>query len=372
MIEILEKILLESKTETENQYAETIIKNIDILIEYIDSYKSVISVLITSLLKKIIDPEQDIRLHRTGFKGGYSARSLDTNATAPFFKKHFPKYANKESGFLTMATREQIKWTLDEGEELKIRNKNVKSSFLTILDSIENNYIEPYTTLTYIFQKLTELSKHQKLVFDDIINASKYLDVINIHKIIEMLNKHFSTKLSSRLPVIAVYSIYQMLSLQLKQYENKILLPLSVHTSADKHRFGDIDIWNNDDTPYEIIEIKHNIPIERNMIFDIVKKTKNTNIEKYYLLTTATNNFISVTEENYINNFVLKIKKENNMEIIPNGIFNSIKYYLRFIDDYKKFIYTYTENLVKDSQNSTEVKEFHITEWKEILKKHNL
>lgn len=36
-----------------------------------------ISALVTSLVKNITDPKQDIRLHRMDFKGGYSARSLD-------------------------------------------------------------------------------------------------------------------------------------------------------------------------------------------------------------------------------------------------------------------------------------------------------
>ena len=81
------------------------------------------SALVTSLVKKIITPKQDIRLHRTDFEGGYSARSLDTSITAPFFKKYFPKYANKESAFLTLATREKIKWTKTAGKNLKIRDK---------------------------------------------------------------------------------------------------------------------------------------------------------------------------------------------------------------------------------------------------------
>ena len=104
----------------------TLKKDIDFLIDKIGSNKSIVSALATSLLKKIIDPKQDIRLHRTDFENGYSARTLDTKITSPFFKKYFPKYANKESSFLTLATRERIKWTIDDGNNLKIRNKNLK------------------------------------------------------------------------------------------------------------------------------------------------------------------------------------------------------------------------------------------------------
>jgi hypothetical protein len=45
---------------------------------------------------------------------------------------------------------------------------------------------------------------------------------------------------------------------------------------------------------------------------------------------------------------------------------------LRFIDNYKKFIQAYTQNLIVDSKNSTEIKESHILEWQNILKEHNL
>ena len=179
-------------------------------------------------------------------------------------------------------------------------------------------------------------------------------------------------KLSSRLPVIAIYSIYEQLFKQVKRYEDKILRPLNVHTSSDKHGYGDIEIWNKDDTPFEMVEIKHNISIERNLVFDAVKKSENTSISRYYILTTAKDNFTSQEEENYINKFILKIKKDNDLELIANGIFTSLKYYLRFIDDYKEFIKTYTRNIIADSKKSTEIKDFHILKWQKILSEYKL
>jgi DNA (cytosine-5)-methyltransferase 1 len=187
-----------------------------------------------------------------------------------------------------------------------------------------------------------------------------------------MLDRHFATKLSSRLPVIAIYSIYQQLFKEVKRYEKKILKPLNVHTSSDKHGYGDIEIWNENNTPFEIVEIKHNIPIDRNLIFDIVKKSDGTKIERYYILTTSKDNFTSKDEEEYINKFILQIKKNRNIEIIANGIYYTLKYYLRFIDDYKNFIRAYTENLITDAKNSTEVNESHIIEWQNILKEYNI
>jgi DNA (cytosine-5)-methyltransferase 1 len=354
-------------------YSEIITTNIDILIEAIDKNKSLISALATSLLKKVCEPKQDIRLHRTDFIGGYSARILDTNITTPFFKKYFPKYANKESGFLSMATRVQIPWTKKDGGKIKTRaSKGFMNSFLEIFDAVETNKINPKDTLIYLFEKLHNISLQQKMIFDETIETSDFIDIININSILQMLEKHFSMRLSSRLPVIAIYSVYQQLFKQVKRYNLKILRRLNVHTSADKHGYGDVEIWNNDNTPFEMIEIKHNISINRNLIFDIIKKSENTGIKRYYVLTTAKENFISKSEEEYINKLILKIKKEADLEIIANGIFTSLKYYLRFIDDYKEFIQAYTYNLIEDSKKSTEIKEFHIKEWKKIMEERRI
>jgi len=367
-----EKMLQIVSKKYEIKFSNVIIENIDTLINKIDSNKSLLSALVTSLVKKVINSEQDVRLHRVDFENGYSARSLDTAVTAPFFKQHFPKYANKESSFLTLATRERLKWTLDEGQTLKIRNKAVKNSYLLIFDAIENQTIEPKNCLIYIFVKLHQLSEQHRQIFDETIETADFTDIININSVIKMFEEHFETRLSSRLPVIAVYSIYQELFKVFKRYENKKLSILNVHTSSDKHGYGDVEIWNLDNSPFEMVEIKHNIPIDRNLIFDIVKKSENTTIERYYILTTCKNNFLSNDEEDFINKFILKIKKDTGLEIIANGIINSIKYYLRFITDYKLFIQTYTKNLIVDSQNSTEIQEFHVEKWKNILENYSI
>ena len=119
---ILEETLTKAKKETMKEcniaFSKVITEKTCFMVSYIDSNKSLISALVTIFVKKIIEPKQDIRLHRTDFFKGYSARTLDTKYITPFFKVNFPKYANKESAFLTLATREKIKWTKG-GRELK-------------------------------------------------------------------------------------------------------------------------------------------------------------------------------------------------------------------------------------------------------------
>jgi DNA (cytosine-5)-methyltransferase 1 len=210
------------------------------------------------------------------------------------------------------------------------------------------------------------------MFFDETIEMEQYANVININIILAMIERHFSLSFNSRLPIIAMYSMYELLLPVCGIYKEKILRPLNVHTASDKHGYGDIEVWNNDNTPFEMLEIKHNIPIERNLIFDIVKKSRNTTIRRYYILTTAKDNVTSKDEELYINKFVLSIKNDTGLDIIPNGIYTSMKYYLRFVSDYQQFIHVYTKNLIVDASNSAEIQNIHIEEWKTILKEHSI
>jgi DNA (cytosine-5)-methyltransferase 1 len=346
-----------------DEISDEIKASIDIFIQKIERDKSLVAAIITSLLKKIISPEQDIRLHKIKFQNGYSARVLDTKITTPFFKKYFPKYANKETAFLNLATRADIIWSLTEGERLPLKSKSLLLPFLHLIDKIQNSVISLENCLTYILAKLYILSQSNQTVFDVIIDTDDFSDVININTVIKMLKEHFESRYSSRLPVIAFFSVYQQLFKTVRRFEDKVLRPLNVHTSSDKHGYGDVEIWNTNGTPYEMVEIKHNIPIDRDLILDVIKKSENTTIERYYILTTYEDCFESPDEEEYINKLILKIKKERNLDIIPNGIIYSLKYYLRFVEDYHEFLKTYTEELITDAKNSTEVTISHIKIW---------
>jgi DNA (cytosine-5)-methyltransferase 1 len=187
-----------------------------------------------------------------------------------------------------------------------------------------------------------------------------------------MLREHFALRLSSRLPVIAVYSIYEILLPQSARYKDKHLLPLQAHTSSDKHGFGDIEIYGSDNQPFEIVEVKHNIPIDKYLIFDIAKKTQDTHINRYYILTTFGDGFSSREEEAAVSEYILAIKRTQGLDIIANGILTTLKYYLRFVDDYRQFIESYTKNLINDAKQSTEVKSSHLEKWNETLRKYRI
>jgi DNA (cytosine-5)-methyltransferase 1 len=269
-----------------------------------------------------------------------------------------------------LTTRERIKWTKIEGKNLKIRNVSLKNSFLNIFEQIEVLKQDPKIYLDYLFFRLIELSKIDNKLFKNTekqkLNNGKNL---NIFVLLSMLTEHFNCKNSSRLPVIAIYSIYEVLFNCFTRYENKKLVPLQVHTSSDKHSFGDIEIYTEDDKPFEIVEIKHNIPIDKYMLFDVIKKISDINIDRYYILTTFQNSFKNEKAEKEVYDEILNFKKKRGIDIIANGIITTLKYYLRFVDNYEEFLKCYTKNLIKDSKKSTEIKNFHIQIWNKIRDK---
>ncbi len=340
---------------------------VKILIENVENQKSVVAATITSLLKKIVSPEQDIRLHREEFKSGYSGRSLDTNVVTPWLKENFPRFAPKESGWLTRSIEQPHPFTMDFPG--KIKNKNVKNAFLSILHDIEENSVNPQSYLVCLLYFLLEKYEREKSFISQSLVKGIQSIPLTIDIVLNMFREHFSMKMSSRLPVIAIYTIYETFMENIKLYEGKKLAPLKTHTTSDRYTgFGDIEVYNSDGTPFEMVEIKHNIPIDKTMIEDVLRKVKNTTIKKYYLLTTAEPNFKDLDKD--IFKLVHEIKLKYGVEIIPNGIYQSLKYYLRFVPNLKDFIDKYTKNLIEEFKGTTDIKEIHIKGWNKIKEKY--
>lgn len=331
-----------------------------------ESFKGVTAALTTCFTKKIEDPRQDIRYHRKEMNGGYSGRTLDTKYVTPFFKRKFRRLAMKESGWLSRSIEQPHPFTLDFPG--RIRDKTVKEAFLQIINDIETNNTDSQKYLISLFILLIHRSvAPHKTLFQHA--AGQLLD---INLIIECLREHFFGKYdvagASRLPVIAIYSIYQILLKDVKKYKDKKLKPLRSHVSPDARAggIGDIEIINEKNVFFEGVEIKHNRPIDSIDVEDAYEKFRNTPVTRYYLLTTAEPN-IKEGKEHKIKAVVQKIRREHGCEIIINGLIPSLKYYLRLLRDPVEFITTYTENLALDFSKSTGIKKKHIEGWEKIV-----
>jgi len=265
--------------------SKTELQCLDTVIEYSEQRKAVLTVLITSLCNKIIDPKQDIRLHQSNLKKGYSGRTLDTRYITPFMKqKGFP--AMVESGWLTRSFEQNSPY------DLKYRGKvtppHLKQAFLTLVDFIETKKVSAEDYLIYIMQNLILLKEKNHVVITKIEDKSKF----SIKQIIAMLEEHFERSSivgTARLPVLAIYSVYECMVSELKRFDGMKLFPLGSHTSADYRSgdIGDIEVVDEEEVPFEGVEVKYGKAITAQMILDAYDKFKKYPVNRYYLLSTV-------------------------------------------------------------------------------------
>ena len=318
----------------------TIKSHIDIVIEHSDKNRGALAVLITLTLKKIISPKQDIRNHQAKMKDGFSGRGLDEKIVTPFLKeKDFP-YMKGGSGWLTRSFEQDQPYRKDYRGG--ISPPTLKSAFLSAVHEIQSG-ADSEQVLSYILRQLAERrDKRKDISFDRPTN-------LHIGDIIQRLNKHFSNKGqgAARLPVLAIYAVYEQLVNEVKKYEDCILEDLRSHTSADAKTklLGDIQI-SQEGKPIEAVEIKHGIAITPQTVDDCYKKIKKSTVKTYYLLSTSDK--MSPDTWQKISKIVLNIREKHGCQMIVNGLIPSLKYYLRLLKDTNKFIDSYVTLLEKD------------------------
>ena len=335
--------------------------NVKEIYEHEETFKSVYTVLFTSLTYKCLHPEQDIRYHQSNMKNGYSGRTFDTRYITPFLKSKQFLGAMKESGWLTRSLEQNLPYDLDYPG--RINNKAVKLAFLNILDSIENKKVNPRLLLLALIKgSLIEKSRKSIVLINPIEVESK----LSIDAIIDKLHKHFYFQYKSRgasiLPVIALYSVYECITEELRRFDGKHLDILASHTSCDRSSgaTGDIVVRNSDNTLYEVVEVKFDIPINLIMIGDAYKKFSGTSVQRYYILSTESP---VKSEYEQMQALITKIRCEHGCQVIINGVFPTIKYYLRLLENTDKFMERYILNLC----NHSEINYEHKIAWNTIV-----
>lgn len=333
-------------------------EQICLLVSRSEASKGMMTVLITLFTHKIFNPQQDIRYHQAQQPSGFAGRSIDSEHITPFMKSvSFP--AMSESGWLTRSLEQPHPYTLDYPG--KITPPAVKEAFLQLIDKVQCQGTSAEEVLKYIIKLLIkqrdslniELAKPHSL---------------SIAQIIKLLERHFTYKYTthgaSRLPTLALYAAYQYMAVNFPRYKDKTLCPLESHNSADSQsgRIGDIEVNNSNGSAFEGVEIKHEIQITAQMVADAYEKFKANSTDRYYLLTTA--NMDSADWE-AIETEVARIRQIHGCQVIVNGVYSTLKYYLRLMDDPAEFIDKYVELLKHDET----VKFQHKTVWNDLVSK---
>ncbi len=328
---------------------------LNIVLKYSEQAKAVLCVLITSLVYKTLHPEQDIRKHQVSIEGGYSGRTFDSKFITPFMKAcKFP--AMSDSGWLTRALEQKVPY--DKNYSGAISPKELKPIFLELLDNIEGG-VNCESYLSYLLQGLI-IKRNQQAI--DLAKPT----TLSINAILRLLDKHFNSTYQaegvSRLPVIALYAAYKCLINEVKRFENKRLLEIESHTSSDKSsgRIGDIEIIDEKKRSFEAVEVKHGIPITLQLVQDAYHKFQTTPVSRYYILSTAPSDKAELVK---IETEILRIKNVHGCQVIVNGIYPTLKYYLRLLDDTFEFIENYV-NLLEDDKA---LKFEHKAQWNKLI-----
>lgn len=321
--------------------------------------KGVFTVLITLSVHKILHPAQDIRYHQSNLKNGFSGRSVDTQYITPTLKGiGLPSMA--ESGWLTRSLEQPYPYILKYNG--RISDKEVKKSFLNIIDFVQRNPSRAKNILRLLLHRAIEMQNKNKVK----IVPLKRPDRLTIDKVIGCLTEHFAfnyrTHGGSKLPVLAFYGIYSILINEIKRYDGCRLAPLGSHTACDRtsKTSGDIQIFKDKDL-LEAIEIKLNRPIDKTVVRNAIGKIIKYNPKRYYILSSRD---IVVAEKKEIQKIILIIKEKHGCQIILNGLIPTLKYYLRLISSLDEFVKKYSKLVGSDS----ELKKIHKEKWNELLK----
>jgi len=334
------------------------LQNIQTIAQKSFNQKGVFTVLVTLSIYKIAHPKQDIRNHQTQIKGGFSGRSIDTKYITPTLKKlGLPSMA--ESGWLTRSLEQPYSYSLNY--EGKIRQ--VKREFLELVNDIEVNKINPKYILIELFKLIIEIQEANKIEITPLLSPEN----LTINKTIELLDKQFSfnykTSYGSKLPVLAFYAIYQLLIKEISRYKKCQLKELGSHTASDRtsKSAGDIEIFKEKKL-FEAIEIKLDKSIDANILRIAKEKIIRFNPQRYYILSNQ-----GIVDEIEVYKIIEDVKIEHGCQIIINGVLDTLKYYMRLIDNLEEFYKLYSDLISSD----TELKTIHKQVWNELTKELN-
>lgn len=318
----------------------SLLRNLETIIQHCENNKGVLAVLITLLVKKAVEPKQDIRLHQASMKGGFSGRGLDTKTVTPFLKANkFPAMASG-SGWLTRSLEQARPY--NSKYPGAIRPPEMKAAFLGAVDEVQTKGACPQAALLHVFNGLVRLRDRNSA-----IRLSRPTQQ-TIAQIIRRLRRHFDAKEqgASRLPVLAVYAAYQRLVAEMERYKDCKLPPLESHTAADQKTglLVDVQVQDKQGLPMEAVEIKHGVRITPELVRGCYDKFRKTTVKTFYLL--STNSDIPDADE--IDNIVDEIRRDHGCQLIVNGILETLAYYLRLMKDTSAFVDAYVDCVETD------------------------
>lgn len=320
----------------------------------------VYTVLITLALYKTIHPEQDIRSHKIELPNGFSGRSFDTKYVTPTLKElKLPAMA--ESGWLTRSLEQAYSYNMDFNG--KITPDELKWAFLRTVAVIQESKDNAVIALRVLLNGGIQVRENNRVEIQRISSVDVQITNI-VHLLEEHFTSHYNTNGGSKLPAIAFYAVYSMLVPEMGRYIGAELLPLGSHTGSDRtsKSAGDIEVKKGDNI-FEAVEVKLDKPATSHMVRVAYDKINKFGVSRYYILSGVEP---EASEVNEINKEIFRIQQEHGCQVIVNGLYHTLKYYLRLISSPQDFLNKYVELVESD----TELAPVHKDKLNELLSKY--
>lgn len=360
LAKILEEVVALKEQSGEKQefgLPEPLRRHLDQLSEKADSSATAaFTNVVTGLGIKVAYPSLDVRYHQIQIQEPphFNHRNVSEKIVYPFLRDN--DFHGAKSGWQTRTLERPKPYILSYDENIKA----VKKEFLAVYHAIEEGGADASRVLAYLFQD--QIIRRDERTID--LVKPKIDDIATIVDLFEM---HFSSSYkgsgASRLPVLALHSLYSVIMPELKRFDGLGLAQLQLHSAADSQTgaVGDIEIKSEDGAVFEALEVKHNIPITLELVADSVKKLTQNQVDRYYILTTSK----SCVPSGEIQERIKEIKERTGCQIIVNGVIPTIRYYLRLVESPRAIFEFYVQHLNLEKAIGHE----HRARWNQIVLK---
>ena len=361
-LEIAKEAALEafvSASDADFALSKPLLSALEALSEACSSASAAFTNIVTGLAIKVsLGSTVDVRYHQVQIQGqtnkpaGFNFRGISEQIIYPWLSQN--GFEGAKSGWQTRVLERPKPYLLSYDENIQ----TVKIPFLTCYDQLETHNANALAALSFIIYKQIQLREQKHILL-----ATPKTD--NILSIVTFFEKHFffqyRSKGASRLPVLAIYSIYKILISELGRFANMQLKPLELHSASDLRTgaVGDIEVLSDDGSVFEALEIKHDQVINVNTIRIVKEKIMDKTLDRFYILTT--HHASAMTNEMQIE--IDHIRELFNCQIIINGVIPSIKFYLRMLKHPSMIFPEYISLLASDKAIGHE----HRSVWNDLV-----
>jgi len=203
--------------------------------------RSVARFLLACLLAKLHKPEVDIRKPYTeiGDADCYSGRTYDEQFVAEFITK-YDLPLNATTAFLTPAFRTKNQ-PIDANTTLVGKPKEVYTALVSLLQDVQHERLPAESCLTEVIRQLVVARDSRRKNIEQLLaSVNRRTEALTAQQIVEIVAEHLRQPRSSRLPVLVVAAVYEVIA-EIAGKTPRGLLP---HTAADIRTgaLGDLEI----------------------------------------------------------------------------------------------------------------------------------